>query len=68
MELVSNIYKKKRGGGGMRNWKKLKLIAMSIQRWETTQGDNETAKYVCLQFHNSGVYTYLKNIGATRRE
>ena len=41
---------------------KLELIATSIQSLETTQGDYESAKYVCLQFYNSWVYTYLKKI------
>ena len=32
-------------------------------------GGYKTAKKVCLQFYNSGVYTYMKkNIGATRSE
>ena len=54
--------KKKRGGVCGTDKIKLELIATSIQSWETTQVNYETAKYVCLQFYNSGVYTYLKKI------
>ena len=64
IQLVSNLKK-----GGYAKLKKMELIATSKQSCETTHGDYETAKSMCLQFYNSGVYTYLnKKYRATRRE